>query len=167
MKTCDHNFNYKFSIKIPTYWITPSTSSSLPYDYWKIDATPKSYVTNELDYSSWTRKSFPYALIFLYVNAMKLGGIERWTRSSLIDKVILSWWVQMTCLTHLAIPLIFCKCGGNMTSWQHVVRFDSQAHSNSTLHLQCVPSHPYIPYIKHEINVMKWWQLIYTYYPWK
>ncbi len=57
--------NFKIYFKIPTYWITPRTTSSLPSDCWKTDATPESYVTNILVLWSSIRKWLPYALIFL------------------------------------------------------------------------------------------------------
>jgi hypothetical protein len=55
-----------------------------------MDATPRSYVTNKQFYSSSTQKWFLYAFIFLWAKQMKLGGIERWIKSSSIGEILVS-----------------------------------------------------------------------------
>ncbi len=69
-----HNLISKSTSRLQFILDHSKHTSPIPFDYWKTNFTQESYVTNIVLplFSTW--KWLPYAFIFLYNNAMKLGG---------------------------------------------------------------------------------------------
>lgn len=63
-------------------------------------------------------KWFPYPFIFLYVNVVKVGGIENQTK---FTSRLESWWLWMTSVTHITISStllrLVCSKFHNSTTW--------------------------------------------------